>query len=70
MEKTVFVEVPTTIRHFVQPERSVVNRVVTCAPAGDCSCEEMDRVIPAFQQEINRMDEEVTSLHKNVDLYA
>ena len=68
VEKAVFVEVPKVIRHFVEPERAVVNRVISCGPVSTNS-EELERVVPLYEQEISTMNQEISELHKNIKLH-
>jgi len=39
VEKIVFVDVEKIIKQFVEPERAVVNRVISCGPT-NCKCDD------------------------------
>ena len=69
VDKLVFVNIEKRIKEFVQPERAVVNRVISCEPSKNCNCNDNEEEVYGYKTELANMQNYASSLEENMNSY-
>ena len=57
------------MKEFIQPERPLVNRIITCEPKNDCRCKETETLRERDSGEVEHLSSVVEQLEANVREY-